>query len=169
MLGQRFLGTYPQMEWVRMTGHEIPFQHAMLPTGNGTVEASPVLLAQSLNDRAMATLDIVRDGDGFRVTDHRCGLMGMKPVKVTGSAFAGFDRDEYTTLAERPDRLLFIYLDVFWRYASTNQMLGTNHAHYIPAEQVRDVVLHTFHALVSMSIQHLIYEMGKTCLTVFPR
>ena len=37
-------------------------------------------------------------------------------IKVTGSSFAAFARDEYTTLPERPDRMLFTFIDISWRY-----------------------------------------------------
>jgi urate oxidase len=79
-----------------------------------------------------------------------------------------FARDEYTTLPERRDRPLFIYLDVFWRYADPAHAAGTDPSRYIPSEQVRDFVQVVFHDFVSMSIQHLIHEMGTRLLARFP-
>ena len=38
-------------------------------------------------------------------------------MKLTGSSFEGFVRDEYTTLPESRDRPLFVHLDVHWRNA----------------------------------------------------
>ncbi len=86
-------------------------------------------------------------------------------MKVTGSAFTQFIRDSYTTLPERGDRPLFVYLDVYWRYGDHADMLS----HYIPSEQVRDVVQVVFHEFVSESIQHLFHEMGKRLLERFPQ
>ncbi len=159
-LGERFLSTYPQMEWVRMTGNCVPFVAAYEDAN---------LYVMGGSDYTLATLDVKRAGDGVGVTGHRCGRVGFKLVKLTGSSFAGFDRDRYTTLEERPDRLLYIFLDVYWRYTDPAAMLDPSHASYVPAEQVRDLVLHTFNDFVSMSIQHLMYEIGTRTLARFPQ
>jgi urate oxidase len=60
---------------------------------------------------------------------------------------------------------LFIYLDVHWKYANSADM----QEHYIPSEQVRDVVQVVFHEFVSESIQHLVHEMGLRLLERFPQ
>jgi urate oxidase / 2-oxo-4-hydroxy-4-carboxy-5-ureidoimidazoline decarboxylase len=39
----------------------------------------------------------------------------------------------------------------------------------VPVEQVRDCVQTTFHRFVSMSIQHLLHEMGMHLLASFPQ
>jgi urate oxidase len=86
-------------------------------------------------------------------------------MKSTGSAFTQFLLDAYTTLPERRDRPLFIYLDVYWKYSDPADL----HSHYIPSEQVRDVVQVVFHEFVSESIQHLLHEMGVRLLERFPQ
>jgi urate oxidase len=78
-------------------------------------------------------------------------------------------RDEYTTLPERGDRPLFIYMDIYWKYANTNDMLSSDLSRYAPSEQVRDVVQTVFHEFVSESIQHLMHEMGLRLLDRFPQ
>lgn len=169
-LGGQFLATYPQMQSLRMSGRELPFDPPPVPSeereGFG---ASNVLFARSRNDYAVASLDMVRAGEGARVTSHRCGRLGLQLIKVTGSSFASFARDEYTTLPERVDRPLFIYLDLYWKYADTEAMLAPDLSRYIAAEQVRDMVAVVFHRFVSMSIQHLLYEMGNRLLERFPQ
>jgi urate oxidase len=122
-----------------------------------------------------------REGDGFEITGHRCGVVGLQLIKLTGSSFASFARDEYTTLPERVDRPLFIYLDVYWRYGEDGQMVSVRTmddgrsttdyslANYVPAEQVRDLVQVVFHEFVSMSIQHLVHEMAVRLLGRFPQ
>ncbi|HUP28266.1 MAG TPA: urate oxidase, partial [Chloroflexia bacterium] len=88
---------------------------------------------------------------------------------VTGSSFASFMRDEYTTLPERVDRPLFIYVDLYWRYGEASEVVDPGLEKYIPAEQVRDIAQTVFHEVVSMSIQHLIHEMGQRLLERFPQ
>jgi urate oxidase len=168
-LGRQFLATYPQMQHLRLSGREQPFTAASVPDGAGGFGTSPVLFSRAYGDYATATLDLTRAGAAPAVTAHRCGRRGLQLIKLTGSAFAQFARDEYTTLPERVDRPLFIYLDVFWEYADVAALLAPTAAHYIAAEQVRDVVQVTFHTFVSQSIQHLIHEMGLHLLDRFPQ
>ena len=75
----------------------------------------------------------------------------------------------HTTLPETQDRPLFIYLDVFWRYADPARMVSEDTAHYVPTEQVRDLAAVTFHDFNSRSIQHLVFEMGTKLLARFPQ
>src|SRR5437764_11980389 len=86
-------------------------------------------------------------------------------MKLTGRAFTKFMRDAYTTLPERVDRPLFVYLDVYWKYSDPADM----HSRYIPSEQVRDVIQVVFHEFVSESIQHLLHEMGVRLRERFPQ
>jgi urate oxidase len=168
-LGHHFLNTYEQMESLRLTGRELAFVPAQVPQAGGTFGASNVLYSRSHNDYAFTTLDFERDGDRVVVSTHRCGCLDLQLFKVTGSSFTNFVRDEYTTLPERVDRPLFIYLDVYWKYANIEYLLAEDHEHYAPAEQVRDVVQTVFHEFVSESIQHLVYEMGQRLLERFPQ
>src|SRR5436190_4438957 len=169
-LGQQFLATYPQMQTLRRTGKEQPFTAARVPGRDSeTFHGSEVLFSRSHNDYAVAVLDMEREGSGTRITAHRSGRVGLQLIKVTGSAFAQFVRDEHTTLPERVDRPLFIYLDVYWKYADAEQMTAPDLSNYIAAEQVRDFVQVVFHDFVSMSIQHLVHEMGTRLLERFPQ
>ena len=117
----------------------------------------------------MAVLEFAREGAGARVTAHRCGQVGMELLKVTGSSFTRFVRDDFTTLPERGDRPLFIRLDVYWRYGEVADVLAPTLARYVAAEQVRDLVQVVFHDFVSESIQHLVHEMGTRMLARFPQ
>lgn len=167
-LGRQFLHTYPQMEALRLTGKEAPFVAAQTPTENG-FGPSKALFRRARDDYARAVLDFERDGAGVRISGHRCGRAGLQLIKITGSSFANFARDGFTTLVERVDRPLFIYLDVNWTYADVADMLGVDLSRYIAAEQVRDLVAVTFHEFVSNSIQHLVHEMGTRLLARFPQ
>ncbi len=168
-LGRRFVATYPQLRSLRLTGHELPFVAAPVPSRDGSFAASPVLFDHDHGDHATAMLEIVEDADDVRVAAHRCGRIGMQLLKVTGSSFTSFVRDGYTTLPERVDRPLFVHLDVHWRYANVEDLLSPDPARYVPAEQVRDLVRTVFHGFVSESIQHLVHEMGVRLLDRFPQ
>jgi urate oxidase len=136
---------------------------------DGGFGPSTTLFSHGRGDYGSATLDVVRDGDDARITGHRCGRQELHLIKVTGSAFADFVRDQYTTLPSVKDRPLYIFLDVFWRYADAQDAVAADHARYVAAEQVRDLVATVFHEFVSMSIQHLMHEMGQRLLARFPQ
>ncbi|MEO8285096.1 MAG: factor-independent urate hydroxylase [Chloroflexota bacterium] len=167
-LGHRFLDTYPQMQRLRLTAREQPFEETVVPSSDG-FGLSNLLFSRSHNSYGMGMLEMERDANGPVVTGHKCGCVGLQLIKVTGSSFASFVRDQYTTLPERPDRPLFIHLDVFWKYSDPNQAISLDLSHYIPTEQVRDFVGVVFHDFVSMSIQHLLHEMGIRLLERFPQ
>ena len=168
-LGRGLLTTYPRMQALRVTGHERPFVPARVPAGDDAAFAdSPVLFGPSHGDRALCSLALDIRDDAIAVTDHRCGRVDMRLMKVTGSAFTRFVRDGYTTLPERGDRPLYIYLDVHWTYSDVDDLLSGDPARYIPSEQVRDLAATVFHSFVSESIQHLVYEIGTRALARFP-
>jgi urate oxidase len=168
-LGEQFLATYPHMESLRITTREQPFEPAHVPAQEGFA-ASDVLFSRSRNSYSFALVDMERDATGrARITDHRCGLRDLQLIKITGSAFARFHRDQHTTLPERTDRPLYIYCDAEWRYTDPEAMRDPSHQNYIAAEQVRDLVQVTFHTFVSMSIQHLLHEIGHRLLASFPQ
>jgi urate oxidase len=169
-LGRRFLATYPQMESLRLTGRELPFTAAPVPREGG-FGASAALFRREHGDYGTATLEFARAGDGGEavLTGHHCGREQMQLLKVTGSSFTSFLRDDYTTLPERRDRPLFIYMDVAWRYTQPRDLLGPSHAAYVPSEQVRDVAQTVFSEFVSESIQHLVHEIGNRLLDRFPQ
>ena len=165
-LGTQFLATYEHIPALRVRGTEQPFGAASVPSSSG-FDSSAVLFSRSHNDAAYASIDLARDGAAYRLTAHQCGRTGLQLIKLTGSSFASFARDEHTTLPETIDRPLFIYLDVSWRYADPDDLLTGRR--YLAAEQVRDFVQVVFHEFNSKSIQHLVYEMGRRLLDRFPQ
>ena len=150
-LARRFLETYEQMQRVRIRCRELPF-----------VEWSDKLLSPSYNDRGT----VVLEADRSAVLELECAREDLRLVKLTGSAFASFVRDRYTTLPERNDRPLYIHLDVRWRYGEPRQALGDKH---VSSDDVAKSVRATFDDFVSLSIQHLVHEMGERLLKQYPQ
>jgi urate oxidase/2-oxo-4-hydroxy-4-carboxy-5-ureidoimidazoline decarboxylase len=163
LLGGGFLERYEQMQAVRVSARELPFEPAQVP-GEGGFEPSGVLRRRVPGEHAVAALRYGREGRGVALSEARSGRVGMELLKVEGSAFTRFVRDEYTTLPERSDRPLFINLNVHWSYADPADALGDAPERYVAGEQVRDVCAAVFHDLVSESIQQLVHEMGKRLL-----
>jgi urate oxidase len=153
-LACRFLETYPQMQRLRVTIKELPF------AGH-----SDKLLSPRGDDHGWVRVE--RDGTALRSL--QSGRRNLRLVKLTGSSFASFVRDDYTTLPERQDRPLYIWLDVLWRYADPADATGGDLGRYVAPEQVADLVRAVFDRFVSMSIQHLVHEMGMAMLDRWPQ
>lgn len=170
-LGGELLNQYPQMERVRLSTKELPFPAQLITSDAGkTVTPSAKLFAPDHNSYGYASLEMIRDGaGGVTVLNHECGRHHMQLMKLTGSAFANFPRDQFTTLPERTDRPLYIYLDMGWRYSNIGDAVTADRSRYIWHQHVHDHLLHTFDDFVSMSIQHLVHEMGVRLLNRFPQ
>ena len=149
-LGEAFLATYPQAEGVQVKATEIPY--AALPGGVGFAPAGP--------DRAIARVEVGRDG----VVESISGVHGFKLLRLGGSAFHGFVRDEYTTLPETTNRPLHMWLDVEWRYAGPDAVGSDGAAVAAVRTRVREI----FESFESGSIQQVIYQMGTALLAALP-
>ena len=173
-IGRAFLETYPQMESITVSGRELPFPSAVVPGDEpGSFAMSEVLFSRERCDASFSTLDVVRtEGEPdqpTRIGDLESGRGGLQLVKITGSSFADFARDEHTTLPERPDRPLYIWCDVGWRYAEPRDALGEDATRYVAGEQVADLAASVFDEFVSLSIQHLVHEIGQRMLARWPQ
>ena len=144
LLARRFLDTYEQVERIETTARELPFAR----------RSEPSIQAVG-GDRAVAELALARDGS----LEHRSGREGIRLIKLTGSSFEGFVRDEYTTLADSRDRPLYIHLDAHWRHR--------DFAGRAAGEDVRNSIAATFAEFDSASIQELVHEMGVRLLDSF--
>jgi urate oxidase / 2-oxo-4-hydroxy-4-carboxy-5-ureidoimidazoline decarboxylase len=163
-----FASTYEQLRSIRLSARELPFTPVSVPAGDRFVP-SDRLYDERRGDFGTATLRVERTDDGVAILDHACGRADLHLMKITGSSFTSFVRDGYTTLPERKDRPLFIYLDIGWRYADPMDGFGDDVSRYVPSEQVRDVAATVFEQFVSESIQHLMHEMGTRLLDRFPQ
>jgi urate oxidase / 2-oxo-4-hydroxy-4-carboxy-5-ureidoimidazoline decarboxylase len=150
-LGAKFLGLYPQVEGVQMSAVEI--RYAALPN-------SAVAFAPAGPDRATARLELNREG----VVEITSGIQGFKLLRLGGSAFHGFVRDQYTTLPDIANRPLHMWLDLEWLY--TESAAGFNSGAVTAA--VRRIVREVFNAFESGSIQQVIYQIGTKMLAEIP-
>ena len=168
-VGRAFLDSYPHMERLTLLGRDLPFPSAVVPGPDG-FEASDRLFSRDRCDFGTARLELARKEDGTVViADHDSGRHGLQLIKLTGSAFADFARDEHTTLPERRDRPLYIWCDIGWRYTDAADAVLTDPARYVASDQVADLANAVFHEFVSLSIQHLVNEIGLRMLDRWPQ
>ncbi|GGJ10690.1 hypothetical protein GCM10010885_19900 [Alicyclobacillus cellulosilyticus] len=167
-VGERLLTTYPQMSWVELYATQVPFDPVDVPSPNGFTE-SGLVFRRSRNECATASVKMVRGERGEPVVvDHWSGITDLQLIKVVGNSFVGFVRDEYTTLPEDPNRPLFVFLNMRWRYNNPADALLPDPTAYVPAEQIRDIACTVFHETATVSIQNLIYRIGCAVLRRFP-
>ena len=104
-------------------------------------------------------LELTRDG----IVEATAGIRGFRLVRLGGSAFYGFVRDEYTTLPDIANRPLHMWLDLEWRYMTPDDALqgGTT-------TQARTIVHEVFRDFESGSIQQVIHRMGTRMLNEMP-
>ena len=147
-LATTFLAKYPQAEGVQLSAEAIPYGNV---AGPAFAPAGP--------DRAMARLELTRDG----IVEATAGIRGFRLVRLGGSAFHGFVRDEYTTLPDIANRPLHMWLDLEWRYMTPDDALqgGTT-------TQARTIVHEVFRDFESGSIQQVIHRMGTRMLNEMP-
>jgi len=109
----------------------------------------------------------VRGGEGTRVatiaasrggTAVEAGIEDLVVMKTRRSAFSGFPRDRYTTLAETDDRLMATKVTAIWRYGPTDlDFDGT-------FEAVRSTLLEVFADHDSPSVQTSIWIIARAIL-----
>ncbi len=88
------------------------------------------------------------------------GVRGFKLLRLGGSAFRGFVRDEYTTLPDLNNRPLHMWLDLEWTYVRPEAAFSDGAV----TAQVRRTVREVFTSFESGSIQQVIYQMGTKML-----
>ena len=140
-LAGKFMAKYPQAEAAEVSASEIPYE---------AFDNARLAYAPSGPERAFARLEINRAG----VVERRSGIEGFRLLRLSGSAFKGFVRDEYTTLPDITNRPLHMWLDLDW----------TGPAVAPVTREVRTIVREVFAGFESGSIQQIIYQIGQKML-----
>ncbi len=149
-LGTKFLQTYPQVEGIQVSAEEIPYTRLM----------SGASFAPAGSERSAARVELTRGA----IVEAVSGLRGFRLLRLGGSAFFGFVRDQYTTLPDLMNRPLHMWLDLEWRYIDPSSAFNEGET----VARVRHVVHDVFDAFESGSIQQLIHRIGVRLLDENP-
>ncbi len=147
VLGRHFLAE-PQVSRVRVSIDE----HAWRPIGS----ASDAFARDASHTRTT----LVAHGRDDTVID--AGLTGLTVMKTSRSAFEGFPRDRFTTLAETTDRIMATKVTTSWRYGSTDVDFDASW------DAIRSTFLQVFADHDSVSVQASIWVVGKAILERHP-
>jgi len=90
------------------------------------------------------------------------GVSDLVVLKSTGSEFHGYIKDRYTTLPETHDRIMATSLTARWRFHDAQADWARSYA------EVRRLLLDTFAAKHSLSLQQTLYTMGAAVLEARP-
>lgn len=148
MLGRHFIGRNPRLARVSIDLIDHGWSH--IP--NGPREHDQAFVRRGPDAR---TASVTTDRQGAAVT---AGIADLVIMKTSRSAFAGFPRDEFTTLPETHDRLLATALTTRWTYRDTDVEYGA------VFRAVRAALLDAFARHDSLSVQHTLYDMGQVVL-----
>jgi urate oxidase len=105
------------------------------------------------------TATVTFDGTAATVVS---GVTDLVLLNSTGSEFAGFIADGYTTLAPTTDRILATAVTARWRHASDATDWGASYA------AVRALLVGGFVDTYSRSLQQTLYAMGERVLAARP-
>ena len=100
------------------------------------------------------TAVVTRDSEGTQISS---GVTNLVLLKTTDSAFADFARDRFTTLPATTDRILATAVTASWRYRPGLRDFSVR-------ERIRQVLIETFAAHNSRSVQHTLYAMADAAL-----
>ena len=150
-LAAKFLDTYPQVEGAQVSAVEIPY------ASSSKEAAAFVPVGQA---RSSARIEIHRAG----TVEIASGIQGFRLLRLGGSAFQGFVRDQYTTLPDITNRPLHMWLDLEWLYTEPSAAFS----HGRISAVVRQLVHNVFCAFESGSIQQIVYQIGMKMLAEIP-
>ena len=158
LLGQHFLSTYAHVDrvdihsegklWSRMILDGEPHDHAFL--GSSTERDLCYYHGRRLPDREELGESMLSS------------ISGLEVLKTTGSGFAGFPRDEYTTLSETDDRIFATSIHAGWNCNDFSVDWSA------ARQSIRSALLDVFANQYSKSVQHTLYEMGRAALSACP-
>jgi urate oxidase len=116
--------------------------------------------------QGVRTTAVTVDGTGAdRQTWVVSGVRDVVVLKSTGSEFAGFLTDPYTTLAETNDRVMATSLAVRWRYAVEALHDIDWHGCF---DAIRASLLSSYATVHSLALQQTLFEMGRSVLEEQP-
>lgn len=108
-------------------------------------------------ERQWCSVSVTRARNG-NLTAVLAGIEDLVLLKTTDSGFAGYPRDEYTTLPETDDRIFATSVTATWSYSTPPRDLVRARS------TVREALIDTFASHKSLSVQHTLYAMGEAAL-----
>lgn len=152
-LGDHFLARYAHVEKVHVEVVSRPWDRFINTEG----QAHPHFFLASRPGNPFTQITSTRSSVSVK-----SGVRDLLVLKSTGSAFVGFPRCEYTTLAETDDRILSTSMRAIWTFASRDADFAAENKAAVTA--LLEVLAHEF----SPSVQNTLFLMAKAALAAAP-
>ncbi len=147
ILAEHLVG-FPQVQRSTVSLRE----HRWIPL---PVDGAPATDAFQRAGDATRTAEVVATRDATVVAS---GLADLVVMKTARSAFSGFPRDRFTTLADARDRIMATKVTATWRHAAPVDDWDASHA------AISATLLGVFAEHASESVQHSIWMMANAML-----
>ena len=125
-------------------------------------EFHPSSFLQRGPERQTASVELTSTAESVAPAEIVSGVTGLVLLKTSHSAFAGFKRDELTTLPETYDRLLGTEATITWLYTAVPEDFAATRT------RVLEALLTTFAEHDSLSVQQTLYAMAEAALEAEP-
>jgi urate oxidase len=160
-LGRHFVDDIEPVEGSRIEVDEYAWER--ISVGGKEHDHSWVRTGQETRT-TIVTIDGKRSvgGDGQRAWVVS-GFKDLVVLKSTGSEFAGYLEDKYTTLRETHDRIMSTSMVARWRYIGTDvDDWGKSY------DSIKQIILEQFATVHSLALQQTLYESGRAVLETHP-
>lgn len=147
-IAKHFVDTYEHVATCQVEASESPWQRI---DDGGTSHATSFIGGGSERKTALASCD----SSGVQV---RPGISGALILKTANSAFEGFYRDDYATMADTDDRIFATELTAVWKCEPAPEDWTTSRS------AIRNALLSMFANHESASVQHTLYAMAEAAL-----
>ncbi|MCW2883888.1 MAG: urate oxidase [Streptosporangiaceae bacterium] len=149
LLARHFVSSQPAIHRARLSVEEYAWDRVPV-TGHSFVRRG----------QEIRTARVTHTGAGTHVVS---GLRELVVLNSAGSEFWGYATDEYTTLRETRDRILATAVTAEWRHGD-----DTGTAWDASFAAVRGLLIETFAATHSLSLQQTLHTMGRRVLEEHP-
>jgi urate oxidase len=156
-LARHFVNDVDPVEGARIEIEEYAWERAVVDG----VEHDHTWLRKGQEIRTAA---VTVDATGEHVVG---GFKDLVLLKSTGSEFAGFLTDEYTTLQETHDRVMATSLVAQWRFTLAPAELATVDWNDTYAG-IKRIMVKQFATLQSLALQQTLWHMGRAVLEAYP-
>jgi urate oxidase len=156
-LARHFVNDVDPVEGARIEIEEYAWERAVVDG----VEHDHTWLRKGQEIRTAA---VTVDATGEHVVG---GFKDLVLLKSTGSEFAGFLTDEYTTLQETHDRVMATSLVAQWRFTLRPAELATVDWNDTYAG-IKRIMVKQFATLQSLALQQTLWHMGRAVLEAYP-
>ncbi|PRY69072.1 urate oxidase [Glaciihabitans tibetensis] len=157
-LARHFVGAIEPVEGARVEVEEYAWTRAL-------VDGQEHDHTWTRTGAEVRTAAVTVDSSGEHVIG---GLKDLVLLKSTGSEFAGFLEDDFTTLQETHDRVMATSLNAKWRFGAVSEASAAD----VPWDEiyagVKAIMVKQFATLQSLALQQTLWHMGKAVLEAYP-